>query len=102
RPPATQPSPRSPHDPLPISDTRESLATALDLVVAGKSAPHVKQAQVKGMARPKVAMLFTGQGSQYPQMGRQVYDTEPVFRQVIRSEAHTSELQSRETLLFRL
>ncbi len=69
------------------ADSRESLLKVLTTLASGKASPTVNRGQLKGIARPKVAMLFTGQGSQYPQMGRELYQTEPLFRQMI-EECH--------------
>lgn len=42
----------------------------------GKSTSAAKHA-------PRMAFLFPGQGSQYPEMGREIYDSEPIFRAAI-------------------
>ncbi|MFP4337533.1 MAG: beta-ketoacyl synthase N-terminal-like domain-containing protein [Halothece sp.] len=44
------------------------------------------QASIQSIDRntsPKIALLFTGQGSQYPKMGQQLYETQPLFREIL-------------------
>ena len=53
-----------------MADLRKGLATGIATGPAG---------------RPRVAMLFTGQGSQRAGMGRELYDTQPVFRRTLDS-----------------
>lgn len=59
------------------SQLREDLQNA----AAGQHPGKVIRGQMSSQGRPKIAFLFTGQGSQYPGMGRQLYDSQPVFRQ---------------------
>ena len=55
-----------------LGRTREQLLDALREPAPGERAGRT----------PKVAFLFSGQGSQYFGMGRELYESEPVFREV--------------------
>jgi acyl transferase domain-containing protein/acyl carrier protein len=66
-----------------VAGTSEVMREQLAAAAAGSESPGVMKAQVKGATAPKVAWLFTGQGSQYVGMGRQLYDTQPTFRNTL-------------------
>jgi acyl transferase domain-containing protein/acyl carrier protein len=43
----------------------------------------VVRSEVGAQQKPRVAMLFTGQGSQYLGMGRELYQSSPLFRRIL-------------------
>jgi acyl transferase domain-containing protein/NADPH:quinone reductase-like Zn-dependent oxidoreductase/acyl carrier protein len=66
-----------------VADGAEQLRHDLEAFAAGTLPAGASTGVVRSSERPKVAFVFTGQGAQYAGMGRGLYDSEPVFREVI-------------------
>lgn len=64
-----------------VADSLAATQRKLAAYTAGKVSAGVFTGQ--GAERPKLVFLFTGQGSQYVGMGRQLYDTQPLFRAIL-------------------
>ena len=65
------------------------LQNRLDAIIAGHNPSRSFRGQTQSEKRLLVAFLFTGQGSQYEGMGRQLYECSPSFRDVF---DHCAEL----------
>lgn len=77
----------------------DDFSSALTAFLDARPTADVFHGQVRGMALPKVAFLFTGQGSQYANMGRSLYETEPQFRRIIDECAETLRPHLPQSLL---
>ncbi len=66
-----------------IGSTKEEIGRKLQDWREGRTPKGLVASQVQGRAKPKVAFMFTGQGAQYPEMGREFYATEPHFKDSI-------------------
>ena len=69
------------------------LQKALKSVAEGNPFPGVAQGACESGEPPKVAFLFSGQGVQYVNMGRQLFETQPVFRATLQKCSSILESQ---------
>jgi acyl transferase domain-containing protein/acyl carrier protein len=70
-------------------DSSAQLRERLASFAAGSESPGLHVGQARHGQRPKIAFLFTGQGSQYSGMGRMLFQTQPTFRKWL---SHCDEL----------
>jgi acyl transferase domain-containing protein/acyl carrier protein len=66
-----------------VGGSRSELASGLAAFLAGREAPGLAVGRSAPAESPRLAFVFSGQGPQWWGMGRQLLDSEPVFRAVI-------------------
>jgi acyl transferase domain-containing protein len=66
-----------------VTDDLPGLKRSLNAFVNGSRNSSLIQNQVQTGKQPTIGYLFTGQGSQYPGMGRTLYETQPTFKNIL-------------------
>ncbi len=82
-----------------VAESTEKLLQQLKAFATGEETTGLLRGQATSKQRPKIAFLFTGQGSQYVEMGRELYSTQPVFRKALEECDHILRLYLDKPLL---
>ena len=69
-----------PHRLAVTAHSTEEMVARLDEIANDRFGLGAHKGEAKSQQQHKIAFLFTGQGSQYTNMGRQLYETQPTFR----------------------
>lgn len=75
-----------PHQPVRLSvvaETIEQMCESLNAYAEGQKRANLVSGQAHSIGQPKIGFLFTGQGAQYPGMGRELYDSSPIFHEAL-------------------
>ncbi|WP_327416912.1 SDR family NAD(P)-dependent oxidoreductase [Streptomyces sp. NBC_01233] len=71
------------HSAAVVAEDRDGILRALAALAAGAEAPELIAGPPAGRGGGKTAFLFTGQGSQRPGMGRELYEAHPVYARAL-------------------
>lgn len=66
-----------------IANSRTELQQSLQAFAVGEDRANITTNCLSVGKPPQIAFLFTGQGSQYEGMGRELYETQPTFRRAL-------------------
>lgn len=73
------------------TESLTQLQSQLEAIIEGKEAGGILTGELSHQKHQKIAFLFTGQGSQYINMARELYETQPTFRRTLE---HCQEILS--------
>ena len=83
-----------------IASAQEELVDKLAKISGREEPSGVWSGKVSSNSKsPKLAFLFTGQGCQYINMGRQLYETQPVFRRALEQCAQILQPELEKSIL---